>query len=308
MEKLARYITNTSKDALVYMPYLTIADPNLAATEDFSLTMIDAGADLLELGIPFSDPIADGPIIQSAMDRALGNVQNQEKTLCLEDVFSLCNRIHLARPKTPLIFLSYLNPIINGFRFLELKSIRGAPKKTNQYLNGVRDNFKFFLEECQRTGVCGLVIPDLPFDQPESKILQQLAPEYGVAQILVISPNTSQYRLKEICAVAEGWIYYVSSFGVTGMRDRIPDSLADNIDKLKQFSDVPILAGFGFHKPEQIISLRKLLDGVIVGSMNQSIIATYEEYDRDVNNIDQIKQELYDRTKAFVEVCHSSTK
>ena len=274
---------------MLYMPYLTLGDPSLEKTYEFALAMIDAGADLLELGIPFSDPIADGPTIQAAMDRAL-STDSSSLSLSIENIFALCRKIHTERPRVPLIFLSYFNPIINAFSFLQAK-----PNKKS-YLEGVSQNLSRFLQECKHSGIRGLVIPDLPFDQAESEILRELASDYGLVQILMAVPNTSPRRLIQICEAAQGWLYYVSSLGVTGMRTSLELELSENIKKVRKLTALPILAGFGFHQPEQVLGLRGVLDGVIVGSLNQSIIAA-----KGAN----AKAELSQITHAFAQVCHT---
>ena len=272
------------QEGLLYMPYLTLGDPSLSKSYEFALAMIDAGADLLELGIPFSDPVADGPTIQAAMDRALS------ANFSIKDIFILCRKIHTERPHIPLIFLSYFNPIINAFSLLE------ARRSREEYIEGLSKNLGLFLQECQASGIRGLVIPDLPFDQLESEILRALASRYELSQILMVLPNTSPQRLAQICEVAQAWLYYVSGLGVTGIRKSMAIELGENIKKVRRLTKLPILAGFGFHQPEQIIGLRGVVDGVIVGSLNQNIIAQ-----KGAN----AREELGRITRSFVQVCHT---
>ena len=270
------------------MPYLTLGDPSLEKSFEFALAMIDAGADLLELGIPFSDPIADGPTIQAAMDRALLAAPS------LKDIFALCRRVHKERPQIPLIFLSYFNPIINAFSFVQTEG--GSEASGEGYLRLVSQNLTPFLQECQASGIRGLIIPDLPFDQPESEILRGLADQYGLSQILMAVPNASFKRLEQISKAAQGWIYYVSSLGVTGMRKSLDLDLSENIKELRKLVELPILAGFGFHQAEQVLEFKELLDGVTVGSLNQSIIAQKGVH---------AKEELAQVTRSFVQACRN---
>ena len=282
---LEDYVKAKRKEGLLYMPYLTIGDPSLEKSYEFALGMIDAGASLLELGIPFSDPIADGPVIQAAMERSLSS------SISTKDIFSLCAKIHRARPDIPLIFLSYFNPIVNAFSFLE--AVGGGEEK-GAYLKKVSKNLRLFLKECKESGIAGLVIPDLPFDQPEAKILREAGEEYGVSQILIALPNTSHERLQKLCGAARAWIYYVSSLGVTGMRKSSELKLSNNLQRIRELTSLPLLAGFGFHEAEQVFPFKGSLDGVIVGSLNQSIIAKKGE---------NAKEELIQVTRSFVQAC-----
>ena len=294
---------SASKLDMYYMPYITIGDPSLSLSIDFALALIDSGADVLELGIPFSDPIADGPIIQAAMDRALKN------DLSIEKIFTCCQEIHRQRPNVPLYFLSYFNVIINAFQFLE------PCQNKDNYERQIQENLSLFLKECQKSGVRGLVIPDLPFDQIESSILQKLTKKYGVCQIFMLTPNTQEKRRQKILSLAKeqelsmkefystkdktknifSWLYYVSSLGVTGIRSQLPDDLLEKLTKIKKESDIPLFAGFGFHQAEQVLALKNKLDGIIVGSKNQSLIAEHKE---------KATEELKKLCTSFVKACH----
>ncbi len=252
MDSLADYIQRRqTRGRPVYMPYLTVGDPNFDATVEFALGMIDAGADLIELGIPFSDPTADGPVIQAAMVRALARPD-----FSLENVLNAAGRIHAARPEIPLIFLSYLNPVMRGFA--------GGP--------GEGDGLLRFLTACRDAGIRGLVLPDLPFDQPEAERLRFLAEPLGIAQILMVTPNTGERRFRGICKHGRGFLYYVTSYGVTGERQELPPDLAESIRRVRTGSKLPVLAGFGINRPDQVRELKSIVDGVIVGSLHHRII------------------------------------
>ncbi len=289
------YIHEQGVNRMLYMPYITMGDPSMESTVDFSVCMIDAGADILELGIPFSDPTADGPIIQAAMDRALQN--DMSGSFSMEKIFHTCQKIHSKRSKIPIVLLSYFNSIINGFSFLEIKT----ETSTQNYKTGVKKNIEFFLQKCQISGVQALVIPDLPYDQMEAEIFRDLYQKYNIAQILMVTPYTSEQRLKGICQAARGWIYYVSSYGVTGIRKDLSFALdiKEKIQKIKELSGLPVFAGFGFHDPKQIQGLHKTVDGIIVGSKNQNIIATKATKKKEL-----AKKELAELTIHFVNACH----
>ncbi len=278
-----KYIQKKRQKGMLYIPYLTIGDPSLEKTVEFAIGIIDAGADILELGIPFSDPTADGLAIQAAMNRAF----QQKKDLSLHDIFHVCQKIHLSRPEVPLIFLSYLNPLLNGLNFLQYPCLE----------EGIRKNLRCFLEQCSKNGIKGLVIPDLPFDQKESQILRELASEYNISQILMVTPNTSQERISQNCPLAQDWIYYVSSTGVTGTRKTIPPELKKKTKSLRKLSNLPVFAGFGFHNPKQILGLEDSVDGIIVGSMNHLIIAEKKE---------KAGPSLYELTKSLSSACLNS--
>lgn len=226
----------------VFVGFLTAGDPNLAKTEEFILKMQEAGAGLIEIGIPFSDPIAEGPVIQEANVRALSN----EGGCTLDMVFDMVARI---RPQVtvPLVFLTYLNPV---FRY----------------------GYDRFSQKCAEVGVDGFIIPDMPYE--ESAELTEIAAGYGVDKITLIAP-TSDERVQMLAKDARGYIYLVSSMGVTGERNEITTDLGDIVAKIRQVTDTPVAIGFGIHSPEQAKEMGQLADGVIVGSAIVKLIAKY---------------------------------
>lgn len=274
------------------MPYLTIGDPSYEKTVEYALGMIDAGADLLEIGIPFSDPTADGPVIQAAMVRSL-----EQSKFSMHRVFEAVEEIHRARPDVPLVFLSYMNPILNGFaENLEYGRADLSKPAGERLVYDATRAIDTFLQRCQQAGVRGLVIPDLPFDSPESEILRARGAELDVDQILLVAPNTTDRRLEGICKAAGGFIYYVTSMGVTGMRAELPPDLQERIALVKEKSGLPVFAGFGFSEPAQARALSGQVDGIIVGSLNHRIIA---EHGLDSG------PPLLEITRGFVEACHA---
>ncbi len=276
-----------TKSSLLYMPYLTLGDPNLEESYKYALALIEGGADILELGIPFSDPIADGPIIQGAMERAL-QFQEKDKHFTMKRALALCQKIHENTSTIPLALLLYANSILNSY---ELITPTDEPKETKEI---VQHRLEYFLQKCRESGIQNLVIPDLPFDTLEAEILHELSESYKVHQILLVTPNMSEERLKKFAKKAKGWIYYVSSLGVTGLRDALPEDTKNQIMRIRKYTKLPIFAGFGIHKVEQIKLLKGVVDGVIVGSYNQSLIQKQES-----NLCFQIKN----ATKDFVTAC-----
>lgn len=233
-------IKNAFKDKKAFIAFITAGDPSLEKTEEFVLTAEKAGADLVEIGIPFSDPIADGPVIQEANVRALKN------NVTTDDIFNLVASI---RKKTdiPLVFLTYLNPV---------------------YKYG----YENFLARCQELGLDGLIIPDLPFE--EKGELAPLAKQYGVDIISLIAP-TSEQRIKTIAEDSSGFLYIVASMGVTGVRTEIKTDLPSILKAVKAASDTPAAVGFGINTPEQAKTISEYADGVIVGSAIVKIIAEH---------------------------------
>ncbi|MDR0524879.1 MAG: tryptophan synthase subunit alpha [Spirochaetaceae bacterium] len=224
-----------------FIGFVTAGDPSLEKTEDFALALADAGTDLIEIGIPFSDPIAEGPVIQQANIRALSAGTN------LSGIFRLTEKLR-RKIKTPLAFLTYLNPVFHW-------------------------GYDRFFRTCREIGIDGIIIPDLPFEeQPEA---QTIAGAYGVDVISLIAP-TSEQRIQRIAANAEGFLYVVSSMGVTGIRQNIETDLAGMIQTAKVTAKVPIAVGFGINTPEQAAEIARFADGVIVGSALVKIIAEYQ--------------------------------
>lgn len=214
-----------------FIPFITGGDPDMETTEKLILAMAEAGADLIEIGIPFSDPIAEGPVIQAADERALTGG-------CTTDaLFDMVKRV---REKTdiPLLFMTYLNPV---------------------YTYGKER----FLKNCADFGVDGLIVPDMPFE--EKGELSPLCARYGVTLISMIAP-TSKERIAMIAKEAEGFLYCVSSLGVTGVRGEIRTDIGAMLEQVRGVSEIPCAIGFGISTPEQARDMARLADGVIVGS------------------------------------------
>ncbi len=225
-----------------FVAFLTAGDPNIEKTEEYIVAMAEAGADLIEIGIPFSDPIAEGEVIQEANIRALKN-----KTTT-DDVFECVKRVR-ERTDVPLVFMTYANPV---------------------YTYGKEE----FFDMCEKCGLDGIIIPDVPYEEKEE--FEPYAKKHGIYVISMIAP-TSEERIEKIASEAEGFLYVVSSLGVTGMRKNITSDAAAIIEKAKKVSDIPALVGFGINTPEQAKKCYEYADGVIVGSAIVNLIAEYKE-------------------------------
>lgn len=225
-----------------FIGFVTAGDPSIEKTEAFILEMVKAGTDLIEIGIPFSDPIAEGPVIQQANIRALS------AGTTLTKIFALVERLR-RQIQTPMVFLTYLNPVFHY-------------------------GYEKFFKRCQETGVDGIIIPDLPFE--EQGEVGSIAQPYGVDLISLIAP-TSEQRIRDIAGSAQGFLYVVSSLGVTGIRGKIETDLVSIIKAARSAVKVPIAVGFGINTPAQAAEIARIADGVIVGSAIVKIIAEYQE-------------------------------
>lgn len=226
-----------------FMPYLCAGDPTPKLTPELLLTLEAAGADLIELGVPFSDPIADGPTIQRASERAL---QHRISLLQIIDM------VRELRHKTeiPIALMSYYNPI---FRMGE----------------------KQFCQAAQEAGVDGVIVPDLPVE--EARSLLDVAPQYGLSTIFLVAPTSPPDRMKSIAAVSTGFIYCVSLTGVTGARTTLSTEVAPMIAELRKHTDKPISVGFGVSTPEHANQVAEVADGVIVGSAIVNVIEEHKD-------------------------------
>ena len=250
----AKFQELRNRGARAFMPYLCAGDPNPELTSKLLLTLEEAGADLIELGVPFSDPIADGPTVQRASERALThNISLQQ---ILEIVTSLRKQTDI-----PIALMSYYNPI---FRMGE----------------------EAFCKAAQEAGVDGLIVPDLPPEQAQQ--LLEVAPRYNLATIFLAAPTSPPERMQLIASVSTGFIYCVSVTGVTGARAMLSDEVAPMITELRKHTDKPISVGFGVSTPEQATQVAQIADGVIVGS---AIINIAEEHlDDEAKLLTAVKQ------------------
>ncbi len=224
-------LKQNSECALI--PFITAGDPDLATTAKALEILASNGADIIELGVPYSDPLADGPTIQAAATRAL------QQGVKLEDVLEIVKQT-VGKIDVPIILFTYYNPI---------------------YYRGVES----FLKQAKEAGVSGLVVPDLPLEEAEALI--QAATEIGIEVTLLIAPTSSPERIKAIAAKSQGFIYLVSVTGVTGVRSQMASGVKDLLADLHHITDKPIGVGFGISNPEQAKQIKDWgADAVIVGS------------------------------------------
>jgi tryptophan synthase alpha chain len=231
-------ITEAFRRRKALIPFIMGGDPDMATTEELIYALVEAGADLIEIGTPFSDPIAEGPVNQAASERAL-------RAGCTADkLFELVRRVR-RRTDIPLLFMTYLNPV---------------------FVYGSRR----FMENCAQSGIDGLIVPDLPWEE-KAELAEDCATS-GIALISMLAP-TSAARVRQIAAGATGFLYCVSSLGVTGERREIGDAIADIIGRAREVTDTPCAVGFGVSTPAQAGAMAALADGVIVGSAIVRLVA-----------------------------------
>jgi len=233
-------IQNAFAEGKAFIPFITAGDPSLAKTEEFILEMERAGADLVEIGIPFSDPIAEGVVIQEADIRSLAAGTTTDKAFDM--VLDLRKKTEI-----PLVFMTYVNPVFHY-------------------------GYEKFFSRCQEAGIDGIIIPDLPFE--EKGELEDIAAAHGVDLISMIAP-TSKQRIRDIAREAKGFLYVVSSMGVTGTREEIRTDLGEILKEIRKVTDLPAAVGFGINTPEQAAEIAAVADGVIVGSAIVKLAARY---------------------------------
>ena len=226
-----------------FIPFITGGDPDLETTEKLLYALSAAGADIIEIGIPFSDPIAEGPVIEAAHERALG------AGCTVDRLFDLVSRVR-AYIKAPLLFMTYYNPIF----------ARGVSK---------------FTERCAVCGIDGLIVPDLPFEE-RGELLSPCVSN-GLELISLIAPTTDA-RIAEIAKNSDGFLYCVSSLGVTGERHKLDNSAEGMVEQAKRVSDIPCAVGFGVSTAVQAREVTGFADGVIIGS---AIVRIAAEHGRD---------------------------
>lgn len=231
MSRMSQYV-NKNKD-MMFIPFITAGDPSEEATVDLAFMLQSVGANALELGIPYSDPLADGPVIQMASKRALS------KGMTLLKALQLVKKIRLSGVKIPIIIFTYCNLL------LQL---------------GQED----FFREAKENGIDGLLVPDLPFE--ESRDLAGRCSEHGISLISLVAPTTSEKRLAAIGASAQGFLYCVSSLGVTGVRKTFHPDVFPFLERVRAACELPIAVGFGISSSGQVDELRGHADGFIVGS------------------------------------------
>ncbi|KAL9243031.1 hypothetical protein vseg_016971 [Gypsophila vaccaria] len=247
------------QNKVALIPYITAGDPDLSTTAE-ALKVLDAcGSDIIELGVPYSDPLADGPVIQAAATRALSRGTNYDA------IISMLRNV-TPQLSCPIALFTYYNPILK----------RGIGK---------------FMSTIKDVGVHGLVVPDVPLEETEA--LRKEALQYGIELVLLTTPTTPTERMKAIVEASEGFVYLVSSIGVTGARADVSGRVQQLLSDIKEASDKPVAVGFGISKPEHV----KLVagwgaDGVIVGSAIVKILAEAKTPEEGLKELEKFTKSL----------------
>lgn len=242
-----------------FIPFITCGDPSLEVTEKLVLEMADAGADLIELGIPFSDPTAEGPVIRNANLRALSG------GVTVSEIFEMVKRLRQS-VKVPMVFMTYANVVFSC-------GLKSDSLNTNVFKSEPQNgNSEIFISKCSEIGIDALILPDIPFEEKEE--FDGLCKKYGLDLISMIAP-TSHERISMIAEKADGFLYCVSSLGVTGTRSSITTDINSMIRLVKKSKDIPCAVGFGISTPKQAAEMAAMSDGVIVGS---AIVMLCEKY------------------------------
>ncbi len=226
------FVSLKTSNRKAFIPYIMAGDPSLEDTIKLAKLLEEEGADLIELGVPFSDPLADGPVIQEAALRALN------KGVTLRKVLRTVKQIR-RDSSIPIILMTYYNPV---FRY----------------------GLQSFFKDASYSGVDGLIIPDLLPDEADE--LSVIANEYNISTIFLLAPTSTNERIRIVSKRSKGFIYYVSITGITGSRLRIDRHLQEMVKRIKGFSNMPVCVGFGVKKPEEAASIARYADGVIIGS------------------------------------------
>ncbi|MDP4096637.1 tryptophan synthase subunit alpha [Paenibacillus sp. P96] len=238
MDETFHRLRKEKRTALI--PFLTVGDPDVGTTVDIIRELEEAGADMLELGVPYSDPLADGPVIQRASERAL------KSRISIRTCMETADKARAAGVRMPFILFTYYNPVLQM-------------------------GMEPFFAALQQHGISGLIIPDLPIEEAED--LGRLAVQAGVNLVPLVAP-TSDKRIERIVRNARGFVYCVSSLGVTGERASFFEGVESFIEQVKRHTDLPVAIGFGISNGEQVKRFSRICDGVVVGS---AIVRQVEE-------------------------------
>ena len=221
--------------------YLTAGDPDLATTRDIALAAIDNGADVIELGVPFSDPLADGPVIQRASERAVA------RGIRLTDVLAVAKELRAARPAAGLVLFSYLNPV-------------------------VRMGMKTFCAQAGEAGADGVLLTDMIVEEAEEYLAAMKAND--LAPIFLAAPTSPDARLKAIGSVSQGFVYAISRVGITGTQQKVAGDASELVARLRRFTQLPIAVGFGISNAAHVTSVSEFADAAVIGSALVALIET----------------------------------
>jgi tryptophan synthase alpha chain len=230
IERTFKELKSLNKKA--FIPYIMAGDPSVERTKELVLVLEECGADIIELGVPFTDPLADGPTIQRAAERAL------KEGVTLKGVLALVKNLR-TKTRVPLVLMTYYNPV---FKYGEER----------------------FVKDAKDAGVDGVIIPDLPPD--EAGELIKTAKKAGLATIFLLAPTSTEDRIKKVATASRGFIYYVSMTGITGAQILLDGSIGKSINNIRRITDKPVAVGFGISTPEEARTVSGISDGVIVGS------------------------------------------
>ena len=219
--------------------YLTTGDPDLATTRDMAIAAIDAGADVIELGVPFSDPLADGPVIQRASERAVA------RGVRLSDVLVLAKELRVARPSAGLVLFSYLNPV-------------------------VRMGMMTFCARAAEAGADGVLLTDMIVEEAAEYL--EATKENKLAPIFLAAPTSPDARLKAIAGVSQGFVYAISRVGITGTQQKVAGDASELVARLRRFTTLPIAVGFGISNAEHVKAVGEFADAAIIGSALVALI------------------------------------
>lgn len=245
IEKTFKKLKAQSKKA--FIPYIMAGDPSLEKTGEAVLLLEKCGADIVELGVPFTDPLADGPTIQRAAERAL------KAGVTLRKVIDFVGELR-QKTQMPVALMTYYNPV---FKYGEAH----------------------FVTDAVNSGVDGVIIPDLPPDEAEGLI--RLSKKTGLSTIFLLAPTSTEDRIKKVARSSTGFIYYVSMTGITGSRIMLDDSIRESINSIRRVADKPVAVGFGVSTPEEAKEVSGFADGVIVGS---AIVKKFHEQPEEAEN------------------------
>lgn len=243
-----------------FIPYLCAGDPDLATTPELLRALVRGGADIIELGVPFSDPAADGPTNQRAAHRAL------EAGTTVEGILQMIAK-HREELGVPIVLFSYTNPLI-------------------------RRGIDHFAERASASGVDGVLFVDLPPEESAAEISPALA-EQGIDQIFLLAPTSTKARIKAAAKASSGFVYYVSRTGVTGATDELPDELIDELEAVRKRVKLPLAVGFGVSTPQQVAALGLSTDAVVVGS---HLVQMVEDYADDPDLPGRLERRVRDLT------------
>lgn len=219
--------------------YFTAGDPSLSATREIALAAIDAGADVIELGVPFSDPLADGPVIQRASERAVA------RGVRLTDVLKLAKKLRQARPSAGIILFSYLNPIL-------------------------RLGLKDFCKQAAEAGADGALVTDMIVEEADEYLAEMHANK--LAPVFLAAPTSPDVRLKKIAAASQGFVYAISRTGITGTQQQVAGDAANLVARLRKFTQLPIAVGFGISNAAHIAAVSEFADAAVIGSALVALI------------------------------------